>query len=250
MESGNRLKDKTIIIKGAGEKASAVGHRLHQCGFRNILMTDVTVPLAERRAVSFCEALIDGRKQVCRVEAVKTELSIEMIHRLWTDEKIPVLADPETKILDLLKPDIFIDGVMAKHNTGTSVENAPLVIALGPGFVGGRDAHQIVETNPNSHYLGRVVTEGSAEENTRIPSSIAGMDKERLIMAPEAGILRSIRQIGDRVKKKPCHCPRRGLSCQGQYRRGCLGASKRRRQSKGGPKDGRYRPPWKKRVLF
>lgn len=201
MENENRLKDKIIIIKGAGEKASAIGHRLHQCGFRKILMTDVAMPLAERREVSFCEAIIDGRKQVSRVEAVKTEFSIEMIHGLWRDEKIPVLADPETKILDLLKPDIFVDGVMAKRNTGTSIGNAPLVIALGPGFVGGRDAHKLVETNPNSHYLGRVLSNGSTEENTRVPSSISGMGEERLIVAPASGILRSIKKIGDGVRK-------------------------------------------------
>ena len=130
------MKDKIILIKGAGEKASAVGHRLHQCGFRKIVMTDVPEPLAERRGVSFCEAIIEGRKRVCLVEAVRAEPSMQMIGRLWAEEKIPVLADPETRILGLLRPDVFIDGTMAKRNTGTSMNDAPLVIALGPGFTG------------------------------------------------------------------------------------------------------------------
>ena len=57
----------------------------------------------------------------------------------------------------MLKPDIFIDAVMAKRNTGTTMDKAPMVIALGPGFIAGRDVHFVVETNPNSHFLGRVI---------------------------------------------------------------------------------------------
>ena len=201
MENRDRLKNKIILIKGAGEKASAVGHRLHQCGFRKIVMTDVPEPLAERRGVSFCEAITEGRKRVCRVEAVRTEPSMEKICRLWSDERIPVLADPGMCILGLLRPDVFVDGTMAKRNTGTCIGDAPLVIALGPGFTGGRDAHRIVETNPNSQHLGRVMTKGTTEENTRVPASISGLAEERLITAPGTGTLRSLKTIGDRVKK-------------------------------------------------
>lgn len=200
MELCNRLKDNTILIKGAGEKASAVAHRLHQCGFRRIAMTDLPIPLAERRGVSFCEAIIDGQKEVSGVVSQRAEPSLEMIHQLWVEGKIPVLADPEARIISLLKADIFIDAVMAKTNTGTTIEYAPLVIALGPGFVAGRDAHFIVETNPNSHYLGRVVSSGQVEKNTGIPTSIAGLSVERIIESPEDGILHALKGLGDRVE--------------------------------------------------
>jgi len=191
----------SILIKGAGEKASAVAHRLHQCGFRKIVMTDLNMPLAERRGVSFCEAIIDGQKEVCEVMAQSAGHSIEMIDQIWAEGKIPVLADPENRTLRLIKPDIFIDGVMAKRNTGTRIDDAPLVIALGPGFMASKDAHFVVETNPVGNYLGGVISEGRAEENTGLPSSIGGLTTERLIRSPEDGSVRLLREIGDKVKK-------------------------------------------------
>jgi len=124
-------------------------------------MTDLPVPLAERRGVSFCEAIIDWRKEVCGVIAQRADFSIEMIGRIWSEGKIPVLADPETRILNILRPDTLIDAVMAKRNTGTRISDAPLVIALGPGFEAGKDAHLVIETNPRSSKLGRVISQGT-----------------------------------------------------------------------------------------
>jgi xanthine dehydrogenase accessory factor len=201
MKPGSGLKDSIILIKGAGEKASAVAHRLHQCGLGKIVMSDLTTPLAERRGVSFCEAIIEGEKEVCEVVAQRAELSMEMIHRIWAEGEIPVLADPGTRVSRLIRPDILIDAVMAKRNTGTKIEDAPLVIALGPGFVASKDSHFVVETNPDSHYLGRVISNGQAEENTGTPTSVSGLTVERTIKAPEHGILRSCKKIGDKVKK-------------------------------------------------
>jgi len=190
-----------ILIKGAGEKASAVAYRLRQSGFRKIVMTDLPAPLAERRPVSFCEALIDGQKEVCGVISQKAEPSMASINHLWAEGKIPIIVDPESKILQLVKPDIFIDGVMAKRNTGTTIKDAPLVIALGPGFVAGKDVHFILETNPASPYLGRVISEGQAEEDTGEPTSVLGLTTERLLRSPADGKLFSFKRIGDEVAK-------------------------------------------------
>ena len=41
-----------ILVKGAGEQASATAHRLFRCGYR-VLMTELERPTAIRRAVSF-----------------------------------------------------------------------------------------------------------------------------------------------------------------------------------------------------
>jgi len=201
MKRRNEHGTDVILIKGSGEKASAVAHRLHQSGFRKIVMTDLPVPFAERRSVSFCEALIDGQKEVCGVISRKAEPSMEAINRSWAEGKIPVIADPKAEIVRLVKPDILIDGVMAKRNRGTSIHDAPLVVALGPGFEAGKDVHLAVETNPASPCLGRVISEGRAEENTDIPTSVLGMTSERLIRAPANGSLRLLKGIGDAVRK-------------------------------------------------
>jgi xanthine dehydrogenase accessory factor len=191
----------SILVKGAGEKASAVAHRLHQYGLRKIVMTELPMPRAERRGVSFCEALIAGQKYVCGVASQRAAPSMASINRLWSEGKIPIIADPETKILHLIKVDILIDGIMAKRNTGTKIADAPLVIALGPGFVAGKDAHFVIETNPASPHLGRIISKGQAEEDTGIPTSVLGLTTERLIRSPAEGCFGSLKEIGDKVRE-------------------------------------------------
>jgi xanthine dehydrogenase accessory factor len=89
---------------------------------------------------------------------------------------------------------------MAKENKGTNKADASLVIALGPGFAAGKDAHRVVETNPASSHLGRVLSEGQAEANTDIPDSILGLTEERIIRSPANGVLFSARNIGDKAE--------------------------------------------------
>lgn len=195
------LTTKTIMIKGAGEKATAVAHRLHQCGLKKIVMTELPMPMAERRGVSFCEAIIEGRKEVSGVLSQKADPSTKMIAEFWKEGKIAVVVDDEERILSILKPDIFIDAVMAKRNTGTTMDKAPLVIALGPGFTARVDAHFVVETNPNSHFLGQVIMEGPSESDTSVPSPILGLRRKRIIRSPESGVLHSRREVGDMVRE-------------------------------------------------
>ncbi len=201
MVSPKRLQEHIVLIKGAGEKASAVAHLLYQRGLRRIVMTDLALPLTERRGVSFCEAVIDGRMEVGGVAAQRSGLFLPEIGQCWEDGLIPILVDPETKILDSLDLDVLIDAVMAKRNTGITIRMAPLVIALGPGFVAGTDVHLVVETNPASPHLGRLIFDGPAEEETGIPTEIYGFTRERLIISSGKGVLRALKKIGDAVKK-------------------------------------------------
>ena len=62
-------KNITVLMKGAGEMATGVAYRLFQSHFR-VVMTDIAQPLAVRRAVSFCEAVHEGKKTVEGVEAI------------------------------------------------------------------------------------------------------------------------------------------------------------------------------------
>ncbi|MBU2498577.1 MAG: molybdenum hydroxylase, partial [Proteobacteria bacterium] len=79
-------------------------------------------------------------------------------------------------------------------------DDAPLVIALGPGFEVGKDAHFVVETN-RGHHLGRLLTTGSAEPNTASPGPVLGITTERVLRAPANGRWESRADIGDGVKK-------------------------------------------------
>ena len=75
---------------------------------------------------------------------------------------------------------------MAKTNTGTRLTDAPIVVALGPGFTAGVDAHAVVETN-RGHNLGRVYYSGSAEPDSGRPAPVRGVSQERVLRAPAAG---------------------------------------------------------------
>lgn len=192
------LSDITVLIRGAGEMASGVAWRLFQCGFR-ICLTETDQPLAVRRKVSFCEAVYDGQTIVEGVEAQLIE-DVDDRFRVWNEDKIPLLLDPDCKSKESLKPQVLVDAIMAKKNIGTSMTDAPLVIALGPGFNASKDAHFVVETN-RGHNLGRVLTNGYAESDTGVPGPVQGITSDRVLRAPGDGVFEAILDIGAQVKR-------------------------------------------------
>jgi xanthine dehydrogenase accessory factor len=161
-------------------------------------MTEISKPRAVRREVSFCEAIYTGEKTVEGLTAKLVDTYVEIV-KVWNNDKIPIIVDPETKIKEFLKPDILVDATVAKKNLGTKITDATLVIALGPGFYAGRDVHIVVETN-RGHNLGMVILEGEAEKDTSVPGVIAGFSVERVLRAPRDGSLLTLKGIGDFVE--------------------------------------------------
>ena len=193
------LSDLKILIRGAGEMATGCACRLYNSGFFRILMTEIEKPLAVRRSVSFCEAVYE---KSWTVEDVRAELvnHVEATQDVWNRKVIPVLVDPLASCLNILKPDILIDAILAKKNLGTSRDSAPLVIALGPGFWAGKDAHYVVET-ARGHQLGRLISSGYSLPNTGIPGDIAGHSILRVIRSPAKGFFLSELSIGAPVEE-------------------------------------------------
>ena len=197
-ERGAMLTEITICVKGGGDIASGVAWRLHHCGFR-VLITEIPKPMAVRRKVAFCEAVYDGHTEVEGVEALLITEANDS-RQVWDQGKIPLIVDPECETAKMIQPDVIVDAILAKKNIGTEINDAPLVIALGPGFEAGKDAHFVVETN-RGHYLGRLLTEGSAEPNTGVPGPVAGISTDRVLRSPGMGIWQSEAEIGDVVRK-------------------------------------------------
>lgn len=193
-----RLTNLIILIKGGGEMASGVAQRLVRSGFR-ICITEIPEPMAVRRRVSFCEAVFTGRTEVEGLVGRRVSGKEEIL-RCWKEGEIPVVIDPECAIRKILSPDVVVDAILAKRNTGTTLGDAPLVIGLGPGFCAGKDVHVVVETN-RGHRLGRVLEEGEAEPNTGIPGEVGGHTWERVLRAPARGQFHGMKKIGDRVAK-------------------------------------------------
>lgn len=187
-----------VLIKGAGDLATGIAYRLHRAGML-IAMTEIPYPTAIRRAVAFAQAVYSGIHVVEGITARRVE-SLEEIFEAWERGEIPVIVDPETRIRESLKPHVLVDAIMAKRNTGTSINDAPIVIALGPGFTAGVDCHAVIETN-RGHYLGRVILEGQAQPNTGIPGEIGGESERRVLRAPVDGAFRPLKEIGDFVEE-------------------------------------------------
>ncbi len=186
-----------VLIKGAGEMATGVAWRLHRAHFR-VVLSEAPHPLAVRRAVSFCEAVHQGRKVVEGVEAVCIDRPAR-IQKVWEQGAIPLLVDPELNLLADLRPQVLVEATLSKRNTGVSKDDAPLVICLGPGYEAGVDAHFVVETN-RGHNLGRLYTRGRAEANTGVPGNIGGYTTERVLRSPAEGVFQTSLSLGDRVE--------------------------------------------------
>ena len=161
-------------------------------------MTDLARPTAIRRTVAFSNAIVHGETTVEGLRAVRAENAAEA-KKLLREGSLPVLADPECACREELAPDALVDAILAKRNLGTKIDDAPIVVGVGPGFTAGEDCHAVVETM-RGHTLGRVIWSGSAVPNTGVPGNIGGYTIERVMHSPCAGEFRALRQIGDTVE--------------------------------------------------
>lgn len=235
-QSNNQIikNNLLIICRGAGDLATGIIHRLHRAGHR-VIALETDYPAAIRRQVSFCEAVYDGSAAVEGVTArlipalnnteIATEADAEIdtetysglndtpaahtasekwsrsaIEAVLEAGEVPLLIDPTGESIVLLKPDVVIDAIIAKKNLGTTINMAPLVIGVGPGFTAGNDVHLVIESM-RGHNLARIITDGMAQPNTGVPGNIAGFTSERVIHAPAAGYIHDVRKIGDIVQK-------------------------------------------------
>lgn len=185
------------LIRGAGDLASGIALRLWHSGF-DVVMTELEHPTCIRRTVSFSQAVVNGRADVEDVSAQKAE-NITHAGELLKRDILPVFVDPACRCREELKPDVVIDAILAKRNLGTKITDAPIVIGVGPGFEAGVDCHAVVETM-RGHTLGRVIYQGTALPNTNIPGRIGGFAGERVLRAPDSGVFRGTRQIGEVVE--------------------------------------------------
>ncbi len=226
--SNNQVKKKNLLIicRGAGDLATGIIHRLHRAGHR-VIALETDYPAAIRRQVSFCEAVYDGSAAVEGVTArlvpaltdaetdtetysgINDTPAAHIISEKWDSSaieavleagEVPLLIDPKGESIELLKPDVVVDAIIAKKNLGTTINMAPLVIGVGPGFTAGQDVHLVIESM-RGHNLARIITDGMAQPNTGVPGNIAGFTSERVIHAPAAGYIHDVRKIGDIVQK-------------------------------------------------
>ena len=186
-----------IVIRGGGDLASGVAVRLFRAGF-SVMILEVDHPTVIRLPVSFARAVYEGKAIVEEIEAVLIP-SWEKAKDTIKQGKIPVLIDPKGSCIKKLSPIVLVDAILAKRNLGTKIDQAPLVIGLGPGFTAGEDVEVVIETE-RGHKLGRVLYQGQAAPDTGIPGEVGGESKRRLLRAPTDGKIIPLHKIGDLMK--------------------------------------------------
>ena len=187
-----------ILIRGAGDLATGIASRLYGAGHR-ILMTEIGTPLTVRRTVALSRAVYEGKAQV---EEMKGVLALDQrsAEEIMDQGDIAVMTDPEMICRKWFRPDVIVDGILAKRNLGTRITDAPFVVGVGPGFTAGQDCNCVVETK-RGHTLGNIIWKGSAIPNTGVPGNVGGYTVERLIRASQDGQIEPKVQIGDLVEK-------------------------------------------------
>jgi len=186
-----------VIIRGGGDLATGVAVRLFRAGF-SVIILEIDHPTVIRLPVSFAGAVYEGKVIVEGIEAVLIS-SWEKAEKITKLNKVPVLVDPKGNCIKKLSPAVLVDAILAKRNLGTKINQAPLVIGLGPGFTAGKDVDAVIETK-RGHNLGRVIYQGQAAPDTGVPGEVGGESKRRLLRAPADGKIIPLHKMGDLVK--------------------------------------------------
>ena len=181
------------LIRGGGDLGTGVALRLSNAGFP-VTVCELPNPLTVRRTVALSTAVADGTTTVEGLTARRIEEPAE-IESLAATGVVPVLV---ASGLPKLQWSVVVDARMAKQPLDTNLNDAPLVVALGPGFSAGEHSHAVVETMRGPD-LGRVLWEGSAKPDTGQPSKVEDRTVDRVLRAPVGGTVVWNRRIGDSV---------------------------------------------------
>jgi xanthine dehydrogenase accessory factor len=188
-----------VLIRGAGELASATAHHLYTQGFKRILLLDRRYPKAVRRLVCYSEAILRGNQEIQGVRA-RFARSVDAVEEIHSNNEVAVAVLNLEDTLKRWEPEIFIEAAMLRRNWGLKPGLAPVVIALGPGYVAKKDCHAVVET-VRGPQVGAVFDDTGDELENEPPAEIMGFTEERVVKAIRDGIFFTQRNIGEEVER-------------------------------------------------
>jgi xanthine dehydrogenase accessory factor len=188
-----------VLIRGSGDVASAVAHRLFALGHA-VLIHEITQPSYTRRGMAFTDAVFDGKADLQGIWAKCPHTREELQHMLTCGRAIPVFTGTLDETLELMHPDVLVDARMRKRSVPEcQIGLVPLSIGLGPNFTAGVNVDVAIETAWGES-LGHILHTGATLPLEGEPREIAGFSRERCVYAVEAGVLQTIVAIGDWVE--------------------------------------------------
>ena len=187
------MRPDLCLLRGGGDLATGVAWRLTRAGWP-LVVCELAEPLTVRRTVALSTAIVEGSVEIEGMVGRRAATAAEAVE-ISASGAVGVVVSPG---LPSVGADVVIDARIAKHNIDTTIHDADLVIAIGPGFRAGHDCHAVIESL-RGHHLGRVLWQGSAAPDTGSPGVIGGQGAQRVVRAPVAGRVSWSVAIGDLV---------------------------------------------------
>ena len=184
------------MLRGGGDLATGVAWQLTTEGWP-VVVLELPEPLTVRRTVALSTAVTEGEISVQGMRGVRVESPEEAV-AVAEQGDVAVLVAPELAALEPVRPDVVVDARLAKRNLDTSINDAKLVIGLGPGFRAKFDCHAVVETMRGAE-LGQVIWSGRAQPDTGTPAELGGRSADRVLRAPAEGRVSWRVEIGELV---------------------------------------------------
>src|SRR5258708_34060335 len=116
-QSWNYSEDGILVaLKGAGDLATGVMHRLSRAGFA-VMATELPQPTVLRRTIAFAEAVMLGQMAVEGLTAVRAS-SAEEIREALARGFVPIGVDPDGTMLSRMRPRVRVTATLSKYTSG------------------------------------------------------------------------------------------------------------------------------------
>jgi xanthine dehydrogenase accessory factor len=186
-------KDKTVLVCGVGETASAAARRLFLEGY-SIALFRTTAPRVLRRRMAFSDAWYDSFAQLEGVETRRADVNGEYLLGLQTRSFIPMLRQRFQDVVGFWPWDVIVAVEEDAEPTPTGLRDlAELTIGIGPSFSAGVNCDLVVETEGADP--GAILRPGETPQGRR-PAPEDGV----LASAPRKGLFRASVSIGMTVE--------------------------------------------------
>lgn len=187
-----------MLVRGGGDLGTGAAVALVRSGL-DVVVADQMRPTALRLTAAFAAATLGGELTVGGVTGVLAG-SCDEVREAFERGRVAVWVQGDAALrAGGIVPRVLVEARMqGVRNPSLAPDEAPIVIALGPGYLAGQHCHYVVETNRGPH-LGEVIERGAAEPHTGVPGQVQGLSEKRLLRSPVAGALRRHRSIGERV---------------------------------------------------
>ncbi|MGD9656175.1 MAG: hypothetical protein AB7U61_00810 [Methylocystis sp.] len=191
-------EEKTILVCGVGEEASAAARRLFGDGHAVVLYR-ASAPQFLRRRMCFADAWYDGYAYLDGVEARRADVSSEFLLGLRTRQFIPLLRGLFSDAAGRWPWDAIVIAQEEKEPLPPSLRHlADLTIGLGSHFHAGVDCDLVIGTDGLDP--GAILRQGDLPSPHHARAA-PRRSEEILVCAPTAGQFRTSSSIGAFVER-------------------------------------------------